>query len=189
MASSAALAGCASQAPRVTGEPAYALASIDASGEGRGTELAAALDTASSRVSGGGTPVTATVEVDLVRYNSPIIGLFYGGPDHAALSVTLTDVNGRRIDRFDLFVGVDAQGTQADADLSAKAADIIAARAANAYPPMRSVPKAVAKPAVELGDAAIADVPDQPVVVPSDPEPQSTEPLCIIDENGNCIPL
>jgi hypothetical protein len=181
------LAGCASTTQNVVGNPVYTLAAIDGEGTGRNAELAAALDGTPTGSIGGGTPVSAAVTVDLVRYNSPIIGLFYGGPDHAALSVTLTDMDGLRIEAFDLFVGVDANGTEADAVIAAKAAGIIAARAANAFPPIRSVPKSTAGPVVAA--ATPSEPADAPIILPSDPEPQSTDPLCIIDADGNCIPL
>jgi hypothetical protein len=173
------LAGCATQAPRLSGSPAYVLSAIDATGGG---ELDAALEATQLAVTGAPVAAFASVTVDVVRYDSAILGLFYGGPDHAALSVSLTDANGASLGAFDIFVAVDAPGTQADAELAAKAASIISAKAAYAWPVMTPKPKAVAKP------AALAETPAIIEATANAPGGNSDVP-CVIGADGKCIPL
>jgi hypothetical protein len=182
------LAGCATPAPVVGGNTAYGLAGIEADGPASASELVAALEMSGLPASGAPSAAYADVTIDSVRYNSAFLGLFYGGPDHAAMSVRLKDADGRTLDTFDVFVGVNATGTAADAELAAKAASIIAAKAAHAFPPMGARPKAVApEPAVVL-PADPEPVLDQPVPAPK-PMDDGGDPLCIIGADGQCIPV
>jgi hypothetical protein len=181
------LGGCATQAPRLSGTPSYVLSAIDAEGGARGAELAAALEATPLALNGAPTVAFATITVDLVRYDSPILGFFYGGPDHASLSVSLTNANGASLGAFDVFVGVDAVGTAADVALAEKAAAIIAAKAANAWPAMSAKPKAAPVPAPTTAPV-VADV---PAIEPAPAVDGLADPAtpCVIGADGKCIPL
>jgi hypothetical protein len=177
------LGGCATQAPRLSGTPVYVLSAIDADGAARGAELAAALEASPLALNGAPMAAFANVTVDVVRYDSPILGFFYGGPDHAALSVSLSDANGASLGAFDVFVGVDAVGTAADAALAEKAASIISAKAAAAWPVLTPKPKAVRAP-----DPIMAEVPAVDVAPVADATVDPSTP-CVIGSDGKCIPL
>ena len=181
------LSACASQAPRVSDAAlGYAVTTHSVSADSDEAALSAAL---SSTLSGVGIatamPASAVVKIDFVRYNSPIIGLFYGGQHYASLSVTLTDNTGSTISNFPIYVAANETRAAADADLALRAAQIIAAKAANAFMPMKAKPKAILQPVSvepEIEKAAPATV--EPAIEPAD---EATP--CVIGPDGKCLAL
>jgi hypothetical protein len=177
----AALSGCATPAPTLKGDSSYVVESIKIdAGDGEGA-FASALRSAVGAYSGmSGIAASADVEISVYRENSPFLGLFYGGPDHAALSVTLRDDAGRKLDSFPINVGTES-GAGAEGELAAKAAAIIAARAASAFMPIAAMPKAALK-------LAVATVVEAPIVEAPVATPPSDVP-CVIGPDGKCLPL
>lgn len=127
------LSACATKPPVLSGSPSYSVVSADimpslASRGGFSAALDAILD------AGGGPGRAALVEADVtaLRTNSPIIGIFYGGPNHATVSGSIADaVTGRMLDRFVIHVSDEGPVSGAGERLAADAASAIRARAAN----------------------------------------------------------
>lgn len=183
LAAGATLAACASPAPRLNGAASYGLSAITVDAGAGEAEFAAALRSASLPANAAARSATAAVTVNYVRYNAGFLGIFFGGPDHAGISVTLKDADGVRLDAFDLTVATDSEGGAADDDLARKAADHIAARAAAAWPPVTAKPRAA--PALAAAPVPAEPVPSSPVFEPA----PATDPLCVIGADGKCIPL
>jgi hypothetical protein len=196
------LASCASQAPRLSGTTSFALTSVNVDASAHEDGLAAALQTASLPPLNGARPASASVTIDVLRYDSAIIGLFYGGPDHASASVTLRDAGGAALERFTVHVAADEDNDAANGVLADKMIAIIAARAANAWPVMTSVPKATATPVAASAPApAPAPLPtpspapspapayEPPLVVAPEVDVSDAGAPCVIGADGRCIPL
>lgn len=179
MLSVVSLGACATKPPTI-GNAAlgYAVKTYSIDADSHETAFSGALGQALD--SSGKAPATAmeakaNVTIDVIRYDSPVIGLFYGGRHHSSLSVVLVDSSGKIISHFPLFVAVNGDRASADADLAAEAANIIAAKAANAFMPISVQDKAAPKPAVKLAEkpaAKIADIAAEP---------------CVIGPDGKCI--
>ncbi len=175
MLSVVSLGACATKAPRI-GNAAlgYAVTAHTIDADAHETAFSDALGQALG--SAGKAPASAmvakaNVTIDVIRYDSPVIGLFYGGRHHSSLSVVLVDGSGKAVSRFPLFVAVNGDRDSADADLAAEAANIIAAKAANAFMPIRMQGKAAPKPA-EKPATKTADIAADP---------------CVIGPDGKCI--
>jgi hypothetical protein len=184
----AVLTGCASQAPALKGNAAFVLSGIEASGGAGTSGLADALETSGLATNGAAVPAYAEVNVTSVRYNSVFLGLFFGGPDYASMSVKLKTAAGQQLEQFSVNVGADADGAGADAALAKKAVAIIAARAANVYPAVTPKPKAmpVAKKPAPADEPIVISAPEPDVVAL--PAPDDDVP-CVIGADGKCIPL
>ena len=175
------LSACASQAPRVSNAAlGYAVTTHAVSANSDEEALSSALGFALNSVGVvTAMPAKASVEIDFVRYNSPIIGLLYGGQHYASLSVTLTDNSGSKISNFQVYISANGDRALADSDLADKAADIIAAKAANAFMPIGAKPKATLKP---IAAKPAVDVFAPPIIEPID----DTAP-CVIGPDGKCV--
>ena len=173
------LSACASQAPRVSNAAlGYAVTSYAVSADQNEQDLSGALGSALNGVGiVTAMPAKASVTIDFVRYNSPIIGLFYGGQHYTSLSVKLTDNSGMQIATFPVYVASKADRSSADPDLAEKAAEIIAAKAANAFMPLKVMPKVKAA-------SVAAPVAVEPLLEPAD----DTTP-CVIGPDGKCVVL
>ncbi|NJR13599.1 MAG: hypothetical protein HC779_04415 [Phyllobacteriaceae bacterium] len=195
------LASCASHAPRLSGTTSFVLTDVSVQADGRELALANALEVEALPPLNGARPATADITIDLVRYDSLVIGLFYGGPDHASASVILRDADGAALERFTVHVAANGEGEAANAALSARIVSIIGARAANAWPVMKSVPKAAAiaapaplpapppMPAAPV-PAAVPAVPDDvPLVMAPEVDVSQIGAPCVIGADGRCIPL
>jgi hypothetical protein len=179
IASLGALSGCASQAPRVSNAAlGYAVTTYAVAADQDEEELSGALGLALHGVGiATAMPAKADVTIDFVRYNSPIIGLFYGGQHYTSLSVTLTDTSGAKIENFSVYVAANGNSGTANRDLASDAANIIAAKAANAFMPMKAMPKAIAmEPEIEI-------------VAPAATEPAEEAVPCVIGPDGKCLVL
>jgi hypothetical protein len=178
-----ALSACASQAPRVSNAAlGYAVTTHAVSADGNEEALSSALGSALNKAGiATAMPAKASVTIDFVRYNSPIIGLFYGGQHYASLSVTLTDNSGSKISSFPVYVSANGDRASADSDLADKAAEIIAAKAANAFMPMKAQPKALPKP--------MAAEPVIETVAPPAIETADDSAPCVIGPDGKCLVL
>ena len=182
-ASAALLSACASQAPKVSNAAlGYAVTNYAISADVNEQALSAAMGSA---LNGVGVltamPAKAEVTIDLVRYNSPIIGFFYGGQHHATLSVVLTDNSGTRITSFPLYIAANGDRLSADTDLAQKAAEVIAAKAANAFVPFKALPKMTPKPIA-------APLVATPIVKNIEPATDDAAP-CVIGADGKCVVL
>ena len=180
------LSACASQAPRVSNAAlGYAVTTYAVSADSNEDALSSALGDALNGVGvATAMPAKAAVTIDFVRYDSPIIGLFYGGQHYASLSVTLTDNAGTKISGFPVYVAADGDRASADADLAGKAAMIISAKAANAFMPVKAMPKAKPTP---VATPVTAPVP-APVIEDVVPSTDDAAP-CVIGPDGQCIVL
>lgn len=175
------LAGCASQAPRVSNAAlGYAVTTYGISADSNEQALSSALGSALG-AAGVQTamPAKAQVTIDVVSYDSPFIGLLYGGQHYASLTVVLTDNSGAKISSFPLYVAANGDRASADADLAEAATQIIAAKAANAFMPIRPLPKADKKPAV---------VKAAPAIEVTAPATDDSAP-CVIGPDGKCLVL
>jgi hypothetical protein len=175
------LAACASQAPRISNAAlGYAVTSYAVSADSDENNLSGALGAA---LNGAGIatamPANAAIKIDFVRYDSPIIGLFYGGQHYSSLSVTLTDSSGARIANFPVYVSANGGRSSADADLASKASQIIAAKAANAFMPIKARPTTTPKVVV---------APVVPAVQTVEPKVDEEAP-CVIGPDGKCLAL
>lgn len=196
IASLMALSACASQAPRITNPSlGYAVTNYEIDADQDEQALSSALDAALPTIGmAGAMPMRADIEIQNVRYDSVILGIFYGGQHYARLEVTLTDSAGRKVANFPLYVAANGSRRLADADLAASVANIIAAKAANAFMPVQMITKAAAKP------TPIAEMPAGPVPTPAPVDlvqptvdvpaldADSTTP-CVIGPEGKCLPL
>ena len=192
LASLMALSACASHAPRVSNAAlGYAVTNYAIAADGAEKPLSDALGSALLNIGiATAMPAKADVTIDVLRYNSPIIGLFYGGRHYASLSVVLTDNSGSIISSFPLYVAANGGRSEADADLAEAAAQVIAARAANAYMAIRTNSKANFKPVVApvaapIIDTPIAEVPNLETIAP---ENDDATP-CVIGPDGKCVVL
>jgi hypothetical protein len=169
------LSACASQAPRVSNAAlGYAVTTYAVSADKSSQDLSGALGSALNGVGiATAMPAKAEVTIDFVRYDSPVIGLFYGGQHYASMSVTLTDNSGSKISSFPLYVAANGERALADNDLATAAANIIAAKAANAFMPIKAMPKVRAAPVVV-----------EPLLEPAD----DAAP-CVIGPDGRCVVL
>jgi hypothetical protein len=185
VASLVAISGCASQAPRVSNSAlGFAITNYAISADANEEALSNALGSALGDVGiATAMPAKAEVTIDFVRYDAPFIGFFYGGQHYANLSVVLTDSTGSRISSFPLYVAADGDRVSADADLAQAAAQIIAAKAANAYMPIKK-PKPAPKPMAAPMAAPISPAPVVDAVAPAD----DASP-CVIDADGKCVEL
>jgi hypothetical protein len=176
-----ALSACASQAPRVSNAAlGYAVTNYGISADSNEQALSAALGSALGGIGiATAMPAKADVTIDVVRYDSPIIGFFYGGRHYASLNVVLTDNSGAKIGSFPLYVAANGERSSADNDLAEAAAQIIAAKAANAFMPITARPKASPKPAA---------VPVAPAVDVVAPATDDSAP-CVIGPDGKCLVL
>ena len=175
------LSACASQAPRVSNSAlGYAVTNFAISADSNEQALSDALGSSLSGI-GIATAMAAkaNVTIDSVRYNSPIIGFFYGGQHYASLSVELNDNSGTKIGSFPLYVSADGARASADSDLASKAALIIAAKAANAFLPIKAMPKAISK--------AAAIEPAREALMPPAIEPGDDTAPCVIGPDGKCL--
>jgi hypothetical protein len=181
----AALPGCASQAPRVSNAAlGYAVTSYSISADSDEQDLSGALGSALHDVGiVTAMPAKAEVTIDFVRYSSPIIGLFYGGQHYTSLAVTLTDNTGAKIESFPVYIAANGDRANADADMATKAAEIIAANAANAFMVIKLQPKAIAMPAVKASLEPAVLTPEIEVVAP----PSDNTSLCVIGADGQCV--
>jgi hypothetical protein len=180
-----ALSACASQAPKVSNASlGYAVTNHVVSADSEEQALSGALGTALNGVGiATAMPAKAEVTIDFVRYNSPFIGLFYGGQHYASLSVVLNDSTGARITSFPVYVAANGDRSTADYDLATAAAQIIAAKAANAFMPLKTLPKALPKAAPER-----AASPMEPAIDIVTPPADEATP-CVIGPDGKCLAL
>jgi hypothetical protein len=190
---------CASQAPRVSNVAlGYAVTQYEVVADKGGQDLSAALRTA---LKGAGLatamPAKANVTIDRLNYDSPIIGLFYGGKHYATVSVVLSETSGTRIAAFPIYAAANGERTSADADLAANIAEIIAAEAANAYMPIRrpvgaskgQTAKAIGGPIKKSQTKSSGEaVEAAPMIDVASPPAESSGP-CVIGADGNCVPL
>jgi hypothetical protein len=176
------LAACASQAPRVSNAAlGFSVTSHTVNADDQEQALSAALGSALDNTAvASGMSAKADITIEFVRYNSPIIGLFYGGEHYASLSVKISDEAGSRIAAFPVYVATNGDRAEADSELADSASSIIAAQAANAFMPIKTQPKAIAKP-VPAQDVATVE---EPVIVLP---PADTDAPCVIGADGNCI--
>ena len=183
------LAGCASEAPRVSNAAlGYAVTTYAISADANEESLSGALGTALAGVGiATAMPAKASVTIDVVRYNSPIIGFFYGGQHYASLSVVLTENSGARIETFPIYVAVDGDKDAADAGLANEAATIIAAKAANAYMPIKARPIKV-PPVAKITPVQTPVVVVAPVADVAAPSAGDSAP-CVIGPDGKCVIL
>ena len=182
------VSACASQAPRVSNAAlGYAVTTYAVSADSDEQDLSGALGSALNGVGiVTAMPAKAEVTIEFVRYDSPLIGLFYGGQHYASLSVTLTDNTGSKISSFPIYVSANNDRSTADRDLALEAAKIIAAKAANAFMPMKTMRKATAKPvAVEPAIEVVAT----PSIEPAQIEPNNGAAPCVIGPDGKCVAL
>ena len=183
------LAGCASQAPRVSNAAlGYAVTTYAISADANEESLSGALGTALAGVGiATAMPAKASVTIDVVRYNSPIIGFFYGGQHYASLSVVLTDNSGANIGKFPIYVAIDGDKNAADAGLANEAATIIAAKAANAYMPIKARPIKAA-PIAKMTPVEAPVVVVAPAAEVAVPQTDDAAP-CVIGPDGKCVIL
>ena len=183
-----ALSACASQAPRVSNAAlGYAVTTYAVAADRNEQDLSGALGSALNGIGiATAMPAKAAVTIDFVRYNSPIIGLFYGGQHYASLSVTLTDNAGSKISSFPIYVAANNERGTADSDLALEAAKIIAAKAANAFMPMKIKPKATPKPMVVEPKIEVVATPS---VEPAEIESNVDIAPCVIGPDGKCLAL
>jgi hypothetical protein len=178
---------CATPLPKVASpQLGYAVSAVEVDANSDETGLSTALNAAilgASPVSNR--TVSAAIDVDLLRYDAPIIGLFYGGKHHASISVVLKDEGGRTIDAFAVNAADNGEKANADAALAKRLADIIAAKAAAAYPLMTAKPKAAAKvqSAPKVIEAPIAEAETVEADIDTDAAP------CVIGPDGKCQAL
>ncbi len=185
-----ALSACATQAPRVNNAAlGYSVTNYAIDADGNEISLSNALTLSLSTI-GLLTqlPAKANVTIDAVRYNSPFIGFFYGGQHFASLSVTLTDSSGTTITSFQLYVASSGERNSADAELASEAAQIIAAKAANAYLPMKARSYSAPKPVIAAATIPVVLQPavQAPIIDATAPGTDDETP-CVIGPDGKCL--